>query len=1017
MSKEMKRKKALRLQVKRGSFLVATLASVAVGGLSTVGADEVSSVDAQPNVEVPSTSHSVSSSSETSDASAKKVVESNKTDEVGDKGKAEEAPKAAEELDKQIGSSSEMTSKPEKKGSEEIAEFDKGKDKEKEDSTSKVETEPSKIEGSEEKPKSDSDKEKEEPKETPKDEHKEEPKETPKEDPKEEPKEDGKVDEDKPKLNFGESSTIEQVGQNYLVNSDTRLKASISNTKKGMTDLRLVQKLSDGSVEEHDPMDSHLLPVTSTLELRYKDSEGKNQVIYLGSIEDKSVMSLNVVKSEKHTVELKASSVVEGDSLPSTLSATSSDGKYKLTGVLGSDNTYTFDGSVLSSGKYTFSVDSNDIHSTFGRRLGSATFELSGIEPLMPTPTPEPSPVPTPTPTPEPSPSPVPTPTPGVDTPTTPNNGGTTDVTPPTPSPVPTPPTPSTPSEVPSTDNQGGGGVVVNPSTPNTNTSNGNTNTNNGGKVAIGGVSDKTNYVESPDKLTVGVSEGSVRDVKATVSSQAGTTELTGRVVNGSFVADNLPEKDGVYTVKVQVTDDKGQVSEKTITYAVNKNGSTYNWLNKDVNGAYYQSLSEDLKLSEHSTTRLDTSKTKFTFTLDGKVVSLDSRQVNVVEKKEDDGSYTYTYTFDKTAFKENGVWSISVATVDVDGHASSSNASVQFQFVLDNIAPELKIEGILNNGKYDAAKYQFKVLVKDNIGLARVRVLINGKVYDFTRSELEKGEKILDLEHSDKPYTIEVEVVDLAGNTTTQKVDGITVTASDIQALLHSDAVKLVVGVLGVGAIVGLLAWWGASVRKRKALEEELERYRIGAHLVTEAEGILSSSGGSSVEDTGLTESEIGSADVGSILAEEVALLNQDSGSIETSGKLSVLGADTEVLDADNTEQTATVGTELLEDSEYTSVLSSEDEEPELTTVLDSGEEEHTSLLVDDFEGMGEQTSVLGTEELEQTTVLDSGEEEHTSLLVDNDEEHTSLLVEESETAPLDSEERKDVLKGGSEE
>lgn len=1007
MSKEMKRKKALRLQVKRGSFLVVTLASVAVGGLSTVGADEVSSVDVQPNVEVSSTINSVSSSSETSDASAKKVVESNKTNEVGDKGKAEEAPKEAEELDKHTGSSSEMTSKPEKKDSDVVAESSKGKDKEKEDSTSEVEDGKSKTEVSEEKPKSDSDKEKEEPKEAPKEEHREEHK--------EEPKEDGKLDEDKPKLNFGESSTIEQVGQNYLVNSDTRLKVSISNTNKGMTDLRLVQKLSDGSVEEHDPMDSHLLPVTSTLELRYKDSEGKNQVIYLGSLEDKSVMSLNVVKSENHTVELKASSVVEGDSLPSLLSATSSDGKYKLTGVLGSDNTYTFDGSVLSSGKYTFSVDSNDIHSTFGRRLGSATFELSGIEPLVPTPTPEPSPVPTPTP--EPSPSPLPTPTPGVDTPTTSNNGGTTDVTPPTPSPVPTPPTPSTPSEVPSTDNQGGGGVVVNPSTPNTNTSNGNTNTNNGGKVAIGGVSDKTNYVESPDKLTVGVSDGSVRDVKATVSSQTGTTELTGRVVNGSFVADNLPEKDGVYTVKVQVTDDKGQVSEKTITYAVNKNGSTYNWLNKDVNGAYYQSLSEDLKLSEHSTTRLDTSKTKFTFTLDGKVVSLDSRQVNVVEKKEDDGSYTYTYTFDKTAFKENGVWSISVATVDVDGHASSSNASVQFQFVLDNIAPELKIEGILNNGKYDAAKYQFKVLVKDNIGLARVRVLINGKVYEFTRSELEKGEKILDLEHSDKPYTIEVEVVDLAGNTTTQKVDGITVTASDIQALLHSDAVKLVVGVLGIGAIVGLLAWWGASVRKRKALEEELERYRIGAHLVTEAEGILSSSGGSSVEDTGLTESEIGSADVGSILAEEVALLNQDSGSIETSGKLSVLGADTEVLDADNTEQTATVGTEPLEDSEYTSVLSSEDEEPELTTVLDLGEEEHTSLLVDDFEGMGEQTSVLGTEELEQTTVLDSGEEEHTSLLVDNDEEHTSLLVEESETVPLDSEERKDDLKGDSEE
>ena len=1043
MSKEMRRKKALRLQVKRGSFLVAALASVAVGGLSTVGAEEVVSTDTQPSVEVSSTTEkpteSVSSPSESSNSSSstegsestKPTTEVSPTESTN---KSEETPKESEKPTPSVSetnpsssekpkestssndtkfsgtssSGSESDKKPSTEGST-TGDKDKGDkpssekpsgsdgsnsntDKPKDD----VEVKPEKSENGEGSSTSDKEKPKEE---TPKEEPKEEdPKETPKENPKEEPKEDDKVDEAKPELKFEDTSKVEQVGQSYLVNSDSRLKVSVSFNKQNVTDLKLVQKLPNGVFEEFDTTEGYLLPVNSTLELSYKDSEGKSQTMYLGTLEDKATVSLSVVKTDKSTVEVGANLVITGDSLPGTISATSSDGKYKLTGILGSENTYVFDGSVLYSGEYTFNIESGSL-STFGRKLGTVTFGIKGGEQALPTPSP----------TPIPNPTLNPTPTPSVDVNPTPNNGGSTNIDKPTPTPSPNPeptptvpstpstpvtPTPSTPIDVPSTDNQGGGTVIVNPSAPSTDTSNGNTNTppNNGGKVDIGGVSDKTNYVDSPDKLTVGVSDGSVRDVKATVSSQNGTTELTGRVVNGSFVADNLPDQDGVYTVKVQVTDDKGQVSEKTITYAVNKNGSTYNWLNKEVNGAYYQYLSEDLKLSEHSTTRLDTGKTKFTFTLDGKVVSLDSRQVKVVEKKEDDGSYTYTYTFDKSAFRDNGVWSISVATVDVDGHASSSNASVQFKFVLDNIAPELKIEGILNNGKYDTAKHQFKVLVKDNIGLARVRVLINGKVYEFTRSELEKGEKILDLERSDKPYTIEVEVVDLAGNTTTQKVDGITVTASDVQALLHSDTVKLVLGALGVGAFAGLLAWWGSSVRKRKALEAELERYRIGAHLVTEAEGILSSSGGSSTEDTGLTESATGPVDMETVLAEGVASLGRDTGSIESSGKLSVLGSSeegTEVLGSEQGEETTILETEDLDADEHTSILTSEEEEH--TTVLASGEEEYTSLL-------------------------DEGSDEHTSVL-DEENEHTSVLGEE-ETTPLEEvEERTTILDSDSEE
>ena len=883
-----------------------------------------------------------------------------------------------------------------------------------------------------EKPKEDTPKEGDKPKE-----------ETPKEGDK--PKEE-KPTEVKPTLTFDNDKVVEKQDNTYNVTANDKQKVTVT-VPEGISpdSVKIVQTLTNGTVNESQGAKGEVLPVNSTLELVYTDKDGVEHREPLGSIVDKGTHEV-VAKSEERSLDLSVKPTLEGDTLPETLTLTTKDGKTTLTASL-VNGVYHFDGSVLPEGEYDFTISDSAV-SQYGRKFGNQVFHLKGKEPeVNPTPTPTPEPTPTPTPTPDeptkpsdekpsepsepskpsepakPSEDTKPTPTPTPSEPTKPvedtpkpsveDNKPTVPVAPvapttPTEPVVPTTPTqptapivPDTPIApspapiVPSDNNNntvGGNTTIINPQPQDHDNTNGNTNAPRpNDNINIGGVSNQTNYVEGPDKLTVGVSGGSVQNVKATVSSQDGTTELTGRVVNGSFVADNLPEKDGVYTVKVQVTDDKGQVSEKTITYAVNKNGSTYDWLNKDVNGAYYQRLSEDLKLSEHSTTRLDTSKTKFTFTLDGKVVTVDASLVKVDEKKEDDGSYTYTYTFNKDGFKENGVWSISVATVDVDGHASSSNASVQFQFVLDNIVPELKIEGVTNNGKYNAAKHQFKVLVKDNIGLARVRVLVNGKVYEFTREELLKGEKLIDLEHSDKPYSIEVEVVDLAGNTTTQKVEGITITATTAQALLGSENFKYAVGALGLGLFGGLLAWWLAAVRKRKRKERELEELRIGAHIVTEAEGLVSSGSGSAStgqpEETGVTEtSEL--EDSGSVASELLDSIKEEAPVVATPtmGGVTTDDSSTSTLPLDETGVVAE--TSVLTD-EFTDVLG--EETSEQTSVLEEETSEQTSVLDDET---AEQTSVLEEETAEQTSILE--DEEHTPIL--EDEEKTSVLAEDTE-------------------
>lgn len=1045
MSKEMKRKKALRLSMRRGVVVAATVATVAtvnsVSAEEQGGFDRVSptvtieptaptsnkpthntsettqpvstpnsettptpletpkvgdapkadtpkdtpaeSKDGSPKSSRPSNETSAPNTSEPSQnapVSSEQPVEGNNegstpNTSIGDSGASNNTPNNSEETPK---ADTPVSTPSEGQPSENPSNPTEGEKPKEETPTTPTPSEPTTPPSEGEKPSNPSEsvtpptegeKSKEEQPTTPPTEG-EQPKDRDK--PKEEnpttpPTEDEKPKEEKSTLTFDNEELVKKQDNTYTVSTNEKPKVKV-HVPEGIPQdsVKLIQTLVNGATYESHGIDGDILPVNSTLELIYTDKEGVEHKELLGSVVNNTKYDY-VTESSKTTLTLTPKELIEGDILPKTLTLHSLDDKYSLTATLDSGS-YKFDSSTLPYGVYEFLLDSSNT-SSFGKTFKSGVFRLNGKdfdfmpdalpnEPSRPTPTPEPTPTPIPEPTPTPTPNPLPTPTPEptpTPTPTpVPDNGGsvTTPTLPLNPSEpiapiVPTPPvTPSvpvlpdapttpTPSPLNPSDIFGRDVAPVPAPSQDHDNTNGNTNTPRpNDNINIGGVSNQTNYVDGPDKITIGVSGGSVQNVKATVSSQDGTTELTGRVVNGSFVADNLPEKDGVYTVKVQVTDDKGQVSEKTITYAVNKNGSTYDWLNKDVNGAYYQRLSEDLKLSEHSTTRLDTSKTKFTFTLDGKVVTVDASLVKVDEKKEEDGSYTYTYTFNKDGFKENGVWSISVATVDVDGHASSSNASVQFQFVLDSIVPELKIEGITNNGKYNAAKHQFKVLVKDNIGLARVRVMINGKVYEFTKEELLKGEKVLDLENSDTPYSIEVEVVDLAGNTTTQKIEGVLVTATAVQAFFGSDNFKLAAGTLGVGFFSGLLVWWFAAVRKRKRKEQELEELRRGAHIGTEAEGLASSSNGSnsasSTSDTGVTETT------------EL----EDSGSVAS-----------ELLNSIKEEPVVVVPTigDAATDDSSTSTL----------PLDETGVVAETSVLTDEF------TGVLGEETAEQTSVL----------------------------------------------
>ena len=227
---------------------------------------------------------------------------------------------------------------------------------------------------------------------------------------------------------------------------------------------------------------------------------------------------------------------------------------------------------------------------------------------------------------------------------------------------------------------------------------------------------------------------------------------------------------------------------------------------------------------------------------------------------------------------------------------------------------------------------------------------------------------------------------------------------------MLESDNIKIALAIFGTVAFGGLLTWWALAVRNRKRKEEELERYRLGAHLVTEAEGLVSSNGSGSVEHTEVKEDIQNPVEAGFVAAEVLNSV-KDTGSLEH--PVSSVASDSEptaTLPLDVEGETASITENLESDevSEVTTVLTELDEDlAEKTTVLDL-EEDSTEVLDSD-----EHTTVLNDEEVESTEALEDSE--HTTVL-DEEAESTEVLNSEAEsTEVLDSEEHTTVLEEAS--
>ena len=213
-----------------------------------------------------------------------------------------------------------------------------------------------------------------------------------------------------------------------------------------------------------------------------------------------------------------------------------------------------------------------------------------------------------------------------------------------------------------------------------------------------------------------------------------------------------VKENDGIYTLSVNYTDKAGNKSSESITFTVNRFGSVYD-LSDDLKTAideqYNDSVGDSIYVVEYNPTRLKEGSTKVEITLDGApieakytVTPVANDQVAVGES----GWYQYEYDIDTSNFSKDGVYSITVSSMDAVEHhnitmdydadqadaaqteaapVEKTNSTGEISFVKDSTPPSfVSILGLEKSSVY-APEQEVSYQVYDAIGLKLIEIYI----------------------------------------------------------------------------------------------------------------------------------------------------------------------------------------------------------------------------------------------------------------------------------------------------
>ncbi len=259
--------------------------------------------------------------------------------------------------------------------------------------------------------------------------------------------------------------------------------------------------------------------------------------------------------------------------------------------------------------------------------------------------------------------------------------------------------------------------------------------------------------------------------------------EFGGTVTYSNFEV--TKENDDIYTLTATITDLAGNTGTATVRFSVNRFGSTFEAINgtEDLLQQYYTNTSKSVFIRELNVNDL----TEYTVTInrDGTNETLKEGTDFRVTVNTVDGGKEYIYEIFESVFEREGVYTVTIQSVDETGNVNS-NSTVRrdggiddypITFVVDKTAPSNLINELLSGVRpskniFNAASKDIHISFTDNIARAHIIVEVDGvKVLDLSGDELRdhleanNGEIVFNVGAKDNYQHIVITSYDAAGN------------------------------------------------------------------------------------------------------------------------------------------------------------------------------------------------------------------------------------------------------------
>lgn len=241
---------------------------------------------------------------------------------------------------------------------------------------------------------------------------------------------------------------------------------------------------------------------------------------------------------------------------------------------------------------------------------------------------------------------------------------------------------------------------------------------------------------------------------------------------------------DDIYTLTAEAVDMAGNETSKSITFSVNRDGSTYkiNESTKELLEKGYTNNPKDIVIQEIN---VDTLKfVELTYSKDGKVVKLVEGKDYTVEVSQTEGQWKiYTYTIKASCFEGEGDYVINIYSEDEAENATTNKAKqTTIEFVVDKTPPTIVISNLEDGGRYKEESHEFTLSVKDNTHLAYIEYYLDGqlvKTYEGEELTAEDGVIKISLDSAGSYQTVQIKAYDAAGNEIASDEYSVLVTSS----------------------------------------------------------------------------------------------------------------------------------------------------------------------------------------------------------------------------------------------